>query len=449
MLSCRSPCSAVRSMPPTNARVSSTTMIFSWWQCIVRSRLSSAQRTWLSRTNSSRAFFTTALVGWNSGSGGPAQSSSRTGRRAATSASRSRSGRAPGPRVSSNSGDACHPAMCTERCAPRIAASISASADVPSTSTSTLFPERTGTRVDHHPGAAGASASDQPSRASRRRWWLRSTASRPSPTLESTLLPRDVCTMADIVAQTLPLRCPGRAPSPGRAGPAEEPDQDEPDGDGRTEPGRAGTWPPPLPRPVVGGWLDLHGSTRRRDRVRPGLPGSSGAATGTRAGRGRAAVHALHRAAGPGATAGRGNGGQHRRRHPAGPRPHRRLAPGPDVSPRTRRPASRSTRTTTSTVGTWSGAATRCGGRPRSRAAPTSRPSCTPRRSAGAEFNQSKQLWAGLEDYVLDHARTYRQRLDVFTGPSSQPTTRRTGGCRSRDASTRSPPGRPPPAATR
>ena len=34
-----------------------------------------------------------------------------------------------------------------------------------------------------------------------------------------------------------------------------------------------------------------------------------------------------------------------------------------------------------------------------------------------AEFNQSKQLWAGLEDYVLDHARTYRQRLDVFTGP--------------------------------
>ena len=32
-------------------------------------------------------------------------------------------------------------------------------------------------------------------------------------------------------------------------------------------------------------------------------------------------------------------------------------------------------------------------------------------------FNQSKLLWAGLEDYVLDHARTYRQRLSVFTGP--------------------------------
>ena len=34
-----------------------------------------------------------------------------------------------------------------------------------------------------------------------------------------------------------------------------------------------------------------------------------------------------------------------------------------------------------------------------------------------AEFNQSRLLWAGLEDYVLDHARTYRQRLCVFTGP--------------------------------
>jgi endonuclease G len=32
-------------------------------------------------------------------------------------------------------------------------------------------------------------------------------------------------------------------------------------------------------------------------------------------------------------------------------------------------------------------------------------------------FNQSRLLWAGLEDYVLDHARTYRQRLCVFTGP--------------------------------
>ena len=32
-------------------------------------------------------------------------------------------------------------------------------------------------------------------------------------------------------------------------------------------------------------------------------------------------------------------------------------------------------------------------------------------------FNQSKELWAGLEDYVLGHAATYEQRLAVFTGP--------------------------------
>lgn len=34
-----------------------------------------------------------------------------------------------------------------------------------------------------------------------------------------------------------------------------------------------------------------------------------------------------------------------------------------------------------------------------------------------AEFNQSKLLWNGLEDYVLEHARAHRQRLSVLTGP--------------------------------
>ena len=34
-----------------------------------------------------------------------------------------------------------------------------------------------------------------------------------------------------------------------------------------------------------------------------------------------------------------------------------------------------------------------------------------------AVFNQSKDLWAGLEDYILVHAATYQQRLSVFTGP--------------------------------
>lgn len=33
-----------------------------------------------------------------------------------------------------------------------------------------------------------------------------------------------------------------------------------------------------------------------------------------------------------------------------------------------------------------------------------------------ATLNQSKTLWLGLEDYVLEHARQYGQRLSVFTG---------------------------------
>lgn len=32
-------------------------------------------------------------------------------------------------------------------------------------------------------------------------------------------------------------------------------------------------------------------------------------------------------------------------------------------------------------------------------------------------FNQSKELWLGLEDHVLEHARVHRQRLSVFTAP--------------------------------
>jgi len=35
---------------------------------------------------------------------------------------------------------------------------------------------------------------------------------------------------------------------------------------------------------------------------------------------------------------------------------------------------------------------------------------------AGA-FNQSKQLWLGLEDHILTYARTNRNRISVFTAP--------------------------------
>jgi endonuclease G len=34
-----------------------------------------------------------------------------------------------------------------------------------------------------------------------------------------------------------------------------------------------------------------------------------------------------------------------------------------------------------------------------------------------SEFNQSKELWLGLEDHVLEHARVHKQRLSVFTAP--------------------------------
>jgi len=37
-----------------------------------------------------------------------------------------------------------------------------------------------------------------------------------------------------------------------------------------------------------------------------------------------------------------------------------------------------------------------------------------------AVLNQSKELWAGLEDYLLEHAATYDQRLAVFTGLALQ-----------------------------
>lgn len=38
-----------------------------------------------------------------------------------------------------------------------------------------------------------------------------------------------------------------------------------------------------------------------------------------------------------------------------------------------------------------------------------------------AEFNQSKELWNGLEDYLLEHARAHRLRLTVLTGTVLEP----------------------------
>lgn len=38
-----------------------------------------------------------------------------------------------------------------------------------------------------------------------------------------------------------------------------------------------------------------------------------------------------------------------------------------------------------------------------------------------SDFNQSKLLWNGLEDYLLSYAATYASRLSVFTGPVLAP----------------------------
>jgi endonuclease G len=38
-----------------------------------------------------------------------------------------------------------------------------------------------------------------------------------------------------------------------------------------------------------------------------------------------------------------------------------------------------------------------------------------------ADFNQSKELWLGLEDYLLGYAEVYDERLSVFTGPVLAP----------------------------
>lgn len=40
-------------------------------------------------------------------------------------------------------------------------------------------------------------------------------------------------------------------------------------------------------------------------------------------------------------------------------------------------------------------------------------PVCAPQWST---FNQSKALWLGLEDYILEHVRTFGHRMSVFTG---------------------------------
>ena len=109
-------------------------------------------------TSRSRAALTSARRGWNTGTGAPAHTITRTGTRSAVSASNSRTGvavRGPG----SKSGSRCHEQTCTWRCAPRIASAIRGSAFAPSISTSMALPWRGGAAVcAHRPSLAGAIA---------------------------------------------------------------------------------------------------------------------------------------------------------------------------------------------------------------------------------------------------------------------------------------------------
>ena len=110
----------------------------------------------------SRAALTVARRGWNTGTGAPAHTITRTGTRSATSASSSFTGealRGPG----SKSGSRCHEQTCTWRFAPWIASAIRGSALAPSISTCIELPSRGGTAVSaHRPSVAGARARELP-----------------------------------------------------------------------------------------------------------------------------------------------------------------------------------------------------------------------------------------------------------------------------------------------
>jgi endonuclease G, mitochondrial len=54
-------------------------------------------------------------------------------------------------------------------------------------------------------------------------------------------------------------------------------------------------------------------------------------------------------------------------------------------------------------------------------------------------FNQGKQLWQGLENFLLDHAEQFDRKLTVFTGPVLEDSDRPTAVSRYRCTSGKSP----------
>ena len=195
-------------MPPTNATRPSITIVFSWWQCSGRSCLSSTHAIRPARCSSSRTLRAVRRDGRNTGSGAPAQSSTRTSTRSASSASRFRSDDGVGCRPAiTKSGDMNQPLRWTNAVARRISATMRASACSPSISTSSRLPSRGGGASSAQPPDAAASGC-LPSLASRRVWWARTAAETVSPTQRSTPRP---ASRAGVTAASLCRHLDGRA----------------------------------------------------------------------------------------------------------------------------------------------------------------------------------------------------------------------------------------------
>src|SRR3954470_4714 len=199
----RSPARSVRSMPPTNAISSSTTIVFSWWQWTGCSRGSGRHWMAVSRVSLATSASTSLRVGWKTGTGAPAQTMTRTGTRSATSASSGPIATGSSPRTTSKCEARCQPVTCTCERAPAIASAMSGNAEAPSTSTSTRQPGRGGgSPAAHRPPAAGGSRTPGwPSRRRRRRWC--------SLTVPSIAAPRSASARAT-GAGGIPLLCPPR-----------------------------------------------------------------------------------------------------------------------------------------------------------------------------------------------------------------------------------------------
>src|SRR5437868_6806050 len=135
-------------------------------------------------TSLSRISRTSPRSGWKSGSGAPAQASTRTGTCSAVSPSSPASVGPSSPSLIP--GVKYQPATCTCERAASTSAAMRGSAATPSTRSSTELPARTGkVAVSAQLSADASNTCPWPIRARRRRWWARTARSTPSPIASS------------------------------------------------------------------------------------------------------------------------------------------------------------------------------------------------------------------------------------------------------------------------